>query len=146
MKKLLLLTFLLVFAFNAVCFAAPSSSRSAPAPKPSVTQTAPAAAPSSGYKPSAPASSYSNTAPKAAVSQPAQQPATGGFMRTLGMLGSGMLIGGLLGGMFGFGNSGMLASLVGILFNVIALAGIFMAGRYLWNRFKMSRTETNRRT
>jgi predicted lipid-binding transport protein (Tim44 family) len=146
-KKLLLLTFLVLFAVSTVCAAAPSSSsRPASAPKPSTSQTAPATSPSSGYKPSAPASSYSNTAPKPAAPQPAQQPATGGWMRTLGMLGSGMLIGGLLSSLFGFGNSGMFASIIGILANVVLLAGIFMAGRFLWTKYKEHRAETQRRT
>ncbi|MDR3564189.1 MAG: hypothetical protein P4N59_22520 [Negativicutes bacterium] len=151
MKKLLLLTFLLLFAFQAVSFAAISGSKSAPmpAPKAPVTQMAPSAAPSTapatGYKPSAPASSYSDTAPKSTLPQATQQPASGGFMRNLGMIGGGMLLGGLLGNMFGNESSGMLASLVGLLFNIILLVGIFLAGRYAWNKFKKSREETNRR-
>lgn len=147
MKKLSLLTFLLLFAVNTMCFAAVSGSKSAPAPasRPSTTQTAPASTPANGYKPSAPASSYSDTAPKAAIPQTPQQPASGGFMRNLGMLGGGMLLGSLFGGMFGFGNSGMFAMLAGLLFNVILIVGILMAGRFLWNKFKNSREETNRR-
>ncbi len=150
MKKLLLFTFLFVFAFNAMCFAAVSGSKSAPRPaapaaKPPTTQTTPA--PSTDYKPSAPANSYSNTAPAATTAMPQapQQPASGGFMRNLGMLGGGMLLGGLLGNMFGFGNSGMFATLAGLLFNVIVVVGIFMAGRFLWNRYKKGREQPNRR-
>lgn len=152
MKKLSLLIFILVFAASAVGLAAPSSSKSMSAPKPPATQTAPKApaptqtAPASEYKPSAPASSYSNTAPKPAQSIPqATQPSGGGFLRTIGMVGSGMLIGGLLGNMFGFGHSAMLTSLIGILFNILVLVGILMVGRYLWNRFKTGRAHADRR-
>lgn len=49
------------------------------------------------------------------------------------MFGGGMLPN-VLGNMFGFGQ--FLSSLIGMVFNVLLLAGIFMGGRYLWNRFK----------
>jgi len=137
MKKLSLLTLLLMFAFNVVCFAAVSGAKprmSSPAPKPPTTQTAP----NSNYKPSAPASSYSEKAPavKSTTPQTAPQPATGGFMRTLGMIGGGMLLGGFLSSMFGFGATGMFANLIGILFNVVLLVGVFLAGRFLWQKYK----------
>jgi len=143
MKKLLLMTFLFLFAFNSVSFAAVSSSKprmSSPAPKSSTTQTAPS--PSTDYKPSAPANSYSEKAPaaKSTTPQTAQQQTSGGFMRNLGMFGGGMLLGSLLGGMFGFGNTGMFATLAGMLFNIMLIAGVFMAGRYLWNKFKNKNT------
>lgn len=144
MKKLLTLTFILMFALNATAFAAVSSSKpksSSPAPKAPTTQTTPQAAPdqSSGYKPSAPSSSYNEKAPaaktqsQAAATQTAQ-PQSGGFMRSLATFGGGMLLGGLLGSMFG-ANS-MMADLIGALFNVMLLAGVFMAVRYFWNQYK----------
>ncbi len=146
MKKLLLLTFVFMFAFNAVSFAAVSGSKpkmSSPSPKPPTTQSSPTKDTTSEYKPSAPAQSYSEKAPAAAakpnsqtMQQPAQQSNTGGFLRNAGLFGGGMLLGSMLGGMFGFGNSGMFASIMGMLFNVILLAGVFMAGRYLWDKFK----------
>lgn len=144
MKRLLLLTFVFMFAFNAVSFAAigGSKARRAPSMKPPTTQSAPAKNNSSDYKPSAPAQSYNEKAPAAAAkpnsqTMPGQQATTGGgFLRTAGLLGGGMLLGSMLGGMFGFGESGMFASIMGMLFNVILLAAVFMAGRYLWNKFK----------
>lgn len=146
MKKIVLLTLICLFSVNVVCFAAVSGSKSrtsSPSPKPPTTQTAPNS--SSGYKPSAPANSYSSQAPAAKQTAPAaaQQPASGGFMRNLAMFGGGMLVGSMLGGMFGFGNSGMFATLTGLLFNIILLAGVFMAGRYLWNKFKKSKEAKN---
>ncbi|MHC1761400.1 MAG: hypothetical protein AB9917_18170 [Negativicutes bacterium] len=148
MRKLLLFTFLLLLAFQSVSFAAASSSRGAPARSaPRVSQPAPAAAPAasgttSGYKPSAPANSYSDKAPATAVKpqQPAQQPSTGNsFLRSAAMFGGGMLLGSMLGNMFGFGSSGMFSQMIGLLFNVLLIGLIFMAGRYVWNRFRASR-------
>lgn len=145
MKKLLLLTFVFMFAFNAVSFAAVGGSKSrvsSPSYKPPTTQTSPSKSTTNEYKPSAPAQSYGDKAPAAAkpnsqtMQQPAQQSNTGGFLRNAGLFGGGMLLGSMLGGMFGFGNSGMFASIMGMLFNVMLMAGIFMAGRYLWNKFK----------
>lgn len=148
MKKLLLLTFLFMFAFQSLSFAAASSSRGVSAPKsaPRVSQPAPTAPASSGttsgYKPSAPATSYSDKAPAAAVkpSQPMQQPSTGNsFLRSAAMIGGGMLLGSMLGNMFGFGSSGIFAQVIGLLFNVMIIVLLFMAGRYAWNRFRTSR-------
>ena len=140
MKKLLVFTFLLLFAFQGVGLAAKSSSparTSSPAPKTSTTQKAPTTNAESGYKPSAPAASYSQTAP-AAKSTPAtvQQPSSGGFMRGLGMFGGGMLLGSMLGGSFGFGSSGMFATLAGLLFNIMLIGGVIAAGRYFWGKYK----------
>lgn len=136
MKKILLFSFMLLFAFHAVGFAAVSGSKakpSAPASRPSTTQTAP----STGYKPSAPANSYTEKAPAAkTAAQQAPAQTSGGFMRNLGLFGGGMLLGCLLGNMFGFGHSGMFANMMGILFNIVFLAAIFMAGRYLWDKFR----------
>jgi predicted lipid-binding transport protein (Tim44 family) len=152
MKKLLLLTFLFMFAFNAVSFAAVSGSKSrtsSPTSKPPTSQTSPAKSGSSDYKPSAPAQSYGEKAPAAAAkpnTQAAQPPSqSGGFLRTAGLLGGGMLLGSMLGGMFGFGNSGMFANIIGMLFNVMLLAGVFMAGRFLWNKFKNRDRDSNQR-
>ncbi|MBP2656359.1 MAG: hypothetical protein H6Q73_3928 [Firmicutes bacterium] len=140
LKNLLLLMVVLIFAFNSVCFAAIGSSKtrvSSPASKSSsssTTQTAPA----SGYKPSAPASSYSDKAPASVATsqQTSNKSTSGGFLRNAAMFGGGMLLGGMLGSMFGFGHGSMGASIIGLLFNVIILVGIFMLGRYLWMSYK----------
>lgn len=154
MKRLLLLTFVFMFAFNAVSYAAIGGSkgmRKSPSMKPPTTQSAPTKNNNSDYKPSAPAQSYNEKAPAAAAkpntqtAQPAQQANTGGgFLRTAGLLGGGMLLGSMLGGLFGFGEAGMFASIMGMLFNIILLAAIFMAGRFLWNKFKNKDTKDNR--
>lgn len=142
MKKLFLLTFMFIFAFNAVSFAAVGGSKSkvsTPSSKPATTQTAPSQNNSTNYKPSAPAQSYTEKAPATAAkpnTQAAQQQTGNSFLRNAGMFAGGMFLGSMLGNMFGFGNSGMFADIIGMVFNVILLAGIFMAGRFLWNKFR----------
>lgn len=147
MKKIFLLTFMFIFAFNAVSFAAVSGSKSktsTPSAKPPTTQTAPSTQTSpskstSEYKPSAPAQSYNEKAPAAAAkpnTQAAQQQTGSSFLRNAGMFAGGMFLGSMLGNMFGFGGAGMFADIMGMVFNLILLAGVFMAGRFLWNKFK----------
>ena len=146
MRKLLVLTFLCIFALQSVALAAVSSSKGSSAPRssgsitqkaPSTSQTAPNT--SSGYKSSAPASSYSEKAPAAATKQPQmQQPqqSTGnGFLRSAAMFGGGMLMGSMLGNMFGFGTNGMFSQIVGLLFNVMMIALLFKGALYVWNIF-----------
>lgn len=140
MKKVLLLTFVLIFALNSLAFAAKSSSRPASRPAaPAASQTAPA----TGYKPSAPASSYNDKAP--AVKQPAAQttqPSTGSsWMRNVGMFAGGMMLGGLLSNMLGFGHSGMFADILGMLASIVPIIAIFMLGRFLWVRYKNKQEE-----
>jgi predicted lipid-binding transport protein (Tim44 family) len=142
MKKIFLLTFMFVFAFNAVSFAAVSGSKSkvsTPSPKPPTTQSSPSSSTTSGYKPSAPAQSYSEKAPAAAAkpnTQTAQQQTGSSFLRNAGLFAGGMFLGSMLGNMFGFGQSGMFADIIGMIFNVMLLAGVVMAGRFLWDKFK----------
>jgi hypothetical protein len=141
MKKLLLLTFLLIFACQSISFAAISGSKgiSVPRSAPSTSQPASSSS-SSSYKPSAPATSYSDKAPAAKSQQQQAQQSTGSsFLRNAGLLGGGMLLGSMLGGMFGAGSSGMFSQILGMLFNAIAIGLIFMAGRYIWNKFQESR-------
>lgn len=136
MKKLFIFTLVMMFACSSIGFAAKGSVK----PRMSAPRSAPAQqAPAPQYKPSAPANSYGDKAPAAAAKPAApgaqQQPSSsGGLMRNLGMLGGGMLLGGMLGSLFG--DSAMLASIFGMLFNVLIIAAIFMGGRLLWNKFR----------
>lgn len=151
MKKIVLLTFMFMFAFNAVSFAAVSGSKSkisSPSAKPPTTQSSPTQKSSTEYKPSAPAQSYGEKAPAAAAKSNTQAPAQqsgSSFLRNAGLFGGGMLLGSMLGGMFGFGGSGMFANIFGMLFNVILLAGVVMAGRFLWMKFKNRNNSSNQR-
>ena len=148
MKKILLFTFLLLFAFQSMTFAAVSGSKGSSAPRtPSVSR--PAAAPSSptspstapGYKPSTPATSYNDKAPAtAAKPQQTAQPSTGSsFLRNAAMIGGGMLLGSMLGNMFGFGSNGMFAEIIGVLFNVMLVFLVVFGLRYAWTRYRASR-------
>ncbi|MEN6565104.1 MAG: hypothetical protein ABFC57_02240 [Veillonellales bacterium] len=148
MKKIIALTAVLLLAFNSFCFAAVSSSGSrSSTPRSSTSTTSPAvrqtspATPNSQYKPSAPAGSYSDKAPAAAQNKPGTTPAnnpssSGGFWRSAGMFGGGMLMGGLLSHMLGFGQMGAMSSIFGLLFNILILAAVIMGIRYLWIRFR----------
>ena len=148
MKKLLVFTFLFMFAAQSMSFAAVSGSKGAPSAPRSSPGVSQPAAPSTtpGYKPSAPAASYNDKAPAAAArpQQPQAQQSTGGsFLRTAAMIGGGMLLGSMLGNMFGFGSNAMMSQIAGIVLNVLILGLIFMAGRYLWTRFRAGREQTN---
>lgn len=149
MKKILVFTLVFVLAFGSVSFAAVGSSRSkSSAPRPSTSSSMPSssttkqAAPSttdSGYKSSAPANSYSDKAPSSQVKSGApstQQQTSGGFWRSAGMFGGGMLMGSMLSSLFGFGSMGAMSSIFGMIFNILIVAGIVMGIRYLWNRFR----------
>ena len=143
MKKVLLVAFVLIFAFTGLAFAAKSSSRPASRPSAPAVKSAPTTqtTPSSGYKPSAPASSYNDKAPaaKPGVSQ-TTQPSTGSnWMRNVGMFAGGMMLGGLLSNMLGFGHSGMFADILGMLASILPILAIFMLGRFLWVRYKTKR-------
>lgn len=143
MKKVLLVAFVLIFALTGLAFAAKSSSRPASRPSAPAVKSAPTTqtTPSSGYKPSAPASSYNDKAPaaKPGVSQ-TTQPSTGSsWMRNVGMFAGGMMLGGLLSNMLGFGHSGMFADILGMLASILPILAIFMLGRFLWVRYKTKR-------
>ena len=147
MKKLLVFTFLFMFAFQPLSFAAVSGSKGATsAPRaPRVSQPTPSPA-APGYKPSAPANSYNDKAPAATArpQQPQAPQSTGSsFLRTAAMIGGGMLLGGMLGNMFGFGANAMMSQLAGIILNILILGLIFMVGRFLWMRFRAARDQAN---
>lgn len=150
MKKILVLAMIFVFAFSSVSFAAIGGSRKSVS-SPSIGSSMPKGAPSqqaspsgSNYKPTAPSNSYSDKAPASQAKPGAQQAAqqtSGGFMRSAGMFAGGMLMGSMLSSMLGFGNMGGFASILGMIFNVIILAAIFMGIRYLWTRFRNNKKD-----
>lgn len=146
MKKILLCTLILVLSFQLIASAAVGGTKSrrvAPPSKPPTTQTAPSN--SSDYKPSAPAKSYNEKAPESKQATPqtaqsmSQQAGTGGFLRNLGMFGGGMLLGGMLSSMFGFGAGGMFAQLIDMFITMLLFMGVLMAGRYAWNKLTTKR-------
>ena len=153
MKRILLLTFLLIFALNSLALAAKSSSRPSSPSRPSTStpaaKTAPAQEmPNSGYKPSAPVNSYSDKAPAVKPPAPPQAAQSGGssWLRNAGMIAGGMMLGGMLSSMFGHGSTGWLADILGILISLIPIVAIFMLGRFLWLRHKeKQQTQTSNR-
>jgi uncharacterized membrane protein len=150
MKKVMALTVAFMLLFSSFCLAAVSSSKSRPASRPSTStsssvNTAPQtkqAAPSdaSGYKPTAPANSYSDKAPSSQAkpgTQTNQSPSnSGGFWRSAGMFGAGMLAGSFLSNMFGFGNMGAMSSIFGVLINILLIMAVIMAVRFIWNKLR----------
>lgn len=143
MKKIVLFTVLFIFSCNIISFAAVSGSkarRATPPSKPPTTQSTSAASPSNNdYKPSTPAKNLNEKAPetKQSTTQTVnQQSSTGGFLRNMGMFGSGMLLGGMLSSMFGFGSTGMFAQLADMLITMLMFAGLLFVGRTLWNKLK----------
>ena len=56
-------------------------------------------------------------------------------MRNIGLLAGGMMLGSLLGSMFGMG-SGLFADILGLLMNVVLIGAVFMIGRLLWNKLR----------
>lgn len=138
-KEVLILIVTLLFAFNAVGYAAKSSSGMRTSPStPKVQQTAPSS--QSNYKQSAPANSYSDKAPDsvkpgANFNNPTQQQSSGGFWRNASMFGGGMLLGGLLGNMFGF-NMGPMSGIFELMLNILFLIAVFAAVRYLWIKLR----------
>lgn len=134
MKKVLLITFVLIFALNGFCFAAKSSSS-----RPSGGSSSSSTAPASGYKPSAPANTYTDKAPlnrAAATTQAPQQSTGSSWMRNVGMLAGGMMLGGMLSSMLGQGSTGMLADIMGLLVSLVPILLLVMLGRFLWIRYK----------
>lgn len=92
------------------------------------------------YTPSKDAKSLSKDAPTtgtgAAASAAAKSSSPwGGMMRNIGLLAGGMMLGSLLGSMFGMG-SGLFADILGMLMNVVLIGAVFMIGRLLWNKLR----------
>ena len=55
------------------------------------------------------------------------------------MIGGGMLLGSMLGNMFGFGSNGMFAEIIGVLFNVMLVFLVVFGLRYAWTRYRASK-------
>ena len=148
MKKVIALAVAFMLLFSSLCLAAVSSSKTRAPSRPSTStsinsapqtrQAAPSA--SSDYKPSAPANSYSDKAPagqtKTGVQPNQQQSSSGGFWRSAGMFGAGMLAGSFLGNMFGFGQMGAMSSILGVLINILLILAVIMAVRFIWNKLR----------
>ena len=101
-----------------------------------------------GYKESAPANSYSDKAPAAnskaqssAVNSAATKSASpfGGMMRNIGIFAGGMMLGSMLGSMFGM--NGFMSDIMGLMLNVLIFGGVILLGKTLWDKFKSRKNE-----
>jgi len=143
-KKIMTVLVVTLFAMSSMAFAARGGAKiSAPkaAPSISTSKNAPAASSPSTkeYTPSKDAKSLSKDAPTAGAASAASAAKSsspwGGMMRNIGLLAGGMMLGSLLGSMFGMG-SGLFADILGLLMNVVLIGAVFMIGRLLWNKLR----------
>ena len=60
----------------------------------------------------------------------------GSAMRNIGLLAGGMFLGSMLSSLFGWGNMGFMADILGVLFNIILLLVIISILSSLWRKFR----------
>ncbi len=60
----------------------------------------------------------------------------GSAMRNIGLLAGGMFLGSMLSSLFGWGNMGFMADILGVLFNIILLLVIISIISSLWRKFR----------
>lgn len=154
-KKIFAIALVCFFAMYSVSFAAIGGGKAKfSAPRPSTSQSAPKAADTAknGYKSSAPAKNYSDKAPEANSKANVQQQAgakaqsgsfMGSAMRNIGLLAGGMMLGSLLGSMFGMG-TGLFADILGLVANIFIFGAIFMLGSILWSKYKNRNNDRDR--
>ena len=148
MKRILVLMLAGLFMMNAVSFAAVGGSKVKSSGS-SISSTQKSSSSSSvkdDYKPSASANSYKDKAPDATAKSNTnagmgQSNTSGGFMRNLGMLAGGMMLGGLLSNMFGLGGSGFFDLFFGVLANVVLFGGMIMLISFIWRKIKEKRNK-----
>lgn len=108
-----------------------------PRPAPSAQpRSNPSARPNQEYRPSKPAGKEAN--PAANRGTAAANPGTpwGSMMRNIGLLAGGMMLGGLLSSLFGFGGSGFLADILGLLMNGLLIYAAIRLVLWLIAKFR----------
>ena len=60
----------------------------------------------------------------------------GSAMRNIGLLAGGMFLGSMLSSLFGRGNMGFMADILGVMFNIILLLVIVSLISHLWRKFR----------
>ncbi|SJZ98914.1 hypothetical protein [Megasphaera cerevisiae] len=68
--------------------------------------------------------------------------AWGGTMRNIGLLAGGMFLGSMLSSLFGWGNMGFMADILGVLFNVVLVMVVVSLGMSLWRKFRNRRSSS----
>ena len=136
MKKLLVLVLVCMFTVNFVAFEAVGKTKGikrsfSKPPQQSTTYKAPA--------------ERIDAAKNVKKPSTTQQSSGSNFLRNAGMLAGGMMLGSMLATLFG--GSGMLASIFGMLFNliflVLILGALFVAGRFLWRKIRGDHQQNN---
>lgn len=110
---------------------APRTSRPSGSPSSSSSSTA---RPNQQYRPSQKASDIPSTAPSArtgssaarsgASAQTSSGTRWGGMLRSIGLFAGGMMLGGLLSSMFGFGGMGFMADFMGLIMNAVLIFAV----------------------
>ena len=122
----------------------------APAAAPKATPAKPAAGANSKsavsgngekYAPSKDAKSLDKNAPASqnmgrGMTNTSQSTGWGSRLRNIGLFAGGMLLGSMLGSMFGFGGMGMMADVLGLLMNILIAAGVIWLVVWLIRRVR----------
>jgi len=111
---------------------------SAPAPRVSAPAAKAVAPNQKEYKPSQNASSIKEQAPAArtgAATATRSASPWGGIMRNVGLFAGGMLLGGMLSHLFGFGMGGFMSDVMGLLMNLVIFGAVFMLIRMAIRKF-----------
>jgi predicted lipid-binding transport protein (Tim44 family) len=114
--------------------------KAAPAPS---TKAAPSGAAKVGpnqkeYTPSKSAKELSPTAPGAKAAAKTSGTGWGNALRNVGLFAGGMMLGSMLGHLFGWGMGGLMSDIMGLFMNGLMLGCLFVAARWLWRRFRGS--------
>ena len=118
---------------------APKSAPAASKPSSNSSNAAKAASPNTkDYAPSKSAKDLNKEAPASKANTAAAQSSTGwgSALRSISIFAGGMMLGGLLGHMFGFGAGSLMSDMFGLLMNVVLLGVVLMALRMLWSWFR----------
>ncbi len=136
--------------------AAPAAPKAPAASTGSTSQSKSVSGNGSSYAPSKDAKSLDKNAPAANANTKSNAAANantntqsssrlGSFMRGIGLFAGGMLLGSMLSHFFGMG-SGMFADIMGLLMNVIMVVAAVMVVRWLWNKFRGSKSSRREET
>lgn len=112
------------------------------APRTSTPQTAKNPRPNQEYRPSQRAADVPANTPSGAVRMGDRAPVSvngtrwGNAMRNMGLLAGGMMLGSLLGQMFGFGAGSFMADMFGLLVNGFIVVFVLRLLTHLWNSFR----------
>lgn len=133
-----------------------SAPKAAPAPKastPSASEAKKDTPNTKEYAPSKKADQYKENAPaaKSAAANPASNAVAsvqkssgwGSALRTVGMLAGGMMLGSMLSHLFGFGGSGLLADIMGLLVNLAMAAVVVYLVKMLVGWFMKKKQNNN---